>query len=221
VLLSPSPVTRLAARIAAGKPVRVLAIGSSSTEGAGATSVSAAYPARLEAELRQAWPVQVTVKNAGVGGETAPRTLERLRDELAGRRYDLVIWQVGTNDALRKDDEARFRASVEAGVDAAVQAGAELVFMDPQFHPGLSDAPRYERYVDIVSDVARTRKISDYSRFRLTRDWAQRDPDGWRSLYNRDGLHMNDAGYACVAAGMAASLEHLASGPRPVAAYGQ
>ena len=38
-------------RIAQGKPLKIVAIGSSSTSGAGASSPAATYPSRLEAEL--------------------------------------------------------------------------------------------------------------------------------------------------------------------------
>ena len=87
-------------KVRVGLPNDILAIGSSSTEGVGASSPANSYPARLEAELESETGVDFDVKNAGVGGELAAKTLERLRRALKSGWARLVIWQVGTNDAL-------------------------------------------------------------------------------------------------------------------------
>ncbi len=50
------PLTRTAHRLTAGEPLTIVAIGSSSTAGAGASSPDASYPSRLAAELRQRFP---------------------------------------------------------------------------------------------------------------------------------------------------------------------
>jgi hypothetical protein len=47
------PLTNLSHRLSIGRPIRIVAIGSSSTAGFGATSPAATYPSRLEAELRE------------------------------------------------------------------------------------------------------------------------------------------------------------------------
>ena len=44
------------ARLDPGRPLTIVALGSSSTEGAGASGPQASYPARLEALLRAALP---------------------------------------------------------------------------------------------------------------------------------------------------------------------
>src|SRR6516165_10227917 len=52
------PLMRVAQRIANGKPITIVALGSSSTAGAGATSAAASYPSRLEGELKARFPEQ-------------------------------------------------------------------------------------------------------------------------------------------------------------------
>ena len=84
----------------AGRPLDILAIGSSSTEGIGASSPANAYPARLEDELAKQDGIDAEVKNAGIAGELAAKTLQRLRSALKSGWAQLVIWQVGTNDAI-------------------------------------------------------------------------------------------------------------------------
>src|SRR6266536_4755521 len=72
------PLSRVAQRLADGESVKIIAIGSSSTAGAGATSRAFSYPSRLEVELRTRFPpTSITVINRGVGGEEAPQMLAR------------------------------------------------------------------------------------------------------------------------------------------------
>src|SRR4051812_26304215 len=56
-LLSIEPtLTYVAAKLAKREKLTILAMGSSSTEGIGASNPGATYPSRLEAELRQRFP---------------------------------------------------------------------------------------------------------------------------------------------------------------------
>src|SRR5579862_876765 len=58
------PLIRTARRLAGGEPLTIVAIGSSSTAGAGASSPDASYPSRLAVELKQRFPLQdITVLN--------------------------------------------------------------------------------------------------------------------------------------------------------------
>ena len=89
-------------RIAQGKPLKIVAIGSSSTSGAGASSRAATYPARLEAELKAQLPgLPITVLNKGIGGEEAPQMVARFEADVFEEAPDLVLWQVGSNSVLR------------------------------------------------------------------------------------------------------------------------
>ena len=137
----------------ADRTLEVLAIGSSSTEGIGASSPDDAYPARLEDELSHEVGIAAYVRNAGVGGELAVRTPQRLKAALKTGWAELVIWQVGTNDALVGVDESLFRATVENGVEAARAAHVPLMLIDPQFVLKAPDEARYERFVKIVDDI--------------------------------------------------------------------
>src|SRR5262245_37205960 len=68
--------SRTMRKLAAGDPLKIIAIGSSSTAGAGASSPAASYPSRLEAELKARYPRQdIVVINRGVNGERAHEML--------------------------------------------------------------------------------------------------------------------------------------------------
>ena len=200
-----------AGALRAARPVRILAIGSSSTEGVGASSPALSYPARLEAFLQQRWGSSgVVVVNAGIGGESAGRTLERLRERLAETAFDVVIWQVGTNDAVHGHDEDRFRSVLGNGIRIVREARADLLIVDQQFFPGIRDRQRYERFVDVVAEEATANRVPLFSRYRLMRGWNDRGDAALRATLAPDAFHMNDLGYACLARLLAADLADLA-----------
>jgi len=150
------------------------------------------------------------VKNAGVGGELAAKTLERLKAALKSGWAKLVIWQVGTNDAIVGVDEALFRATVESGIAAARAARVPLVLIDPQFTLACPDGARYERYVAIVDGVAAENHVPVLSRYAAMKDWRAKYAKVLGSLLSRDGLHMNDLGYRCLAHALAEAIEDAA-----------
>src|SRR5262249_60364556 len=96
------PLRRIAQRVATKEPITVVAIGSSSTAGAGASSSAASYPSRLEVELKERFPhLTIKVLNRGVGGEEAADMLARFDKSVLAEQPDLVVWQLGTNTVIR------------------------------------------------------------------------------------------------------------------------
>jgi acyl-CoA thioesterase I len=192
-------------------PLDILAIGSSSTEGIGASSPANAYPARLEDELAKQDGVDAEVKNSGIGGELAAKTLQRLQSALKTGWARLVIWQVGTNDAMVGVDETLFRATVKAGIAAARAAGIPLVLVDPQFTLKSPDPARYERFVKMVDDIGSADRVPVLSRYAMMKRFAGKSAAAVGALLSRDGLHMNDLGYRCLAHALAEAIEGSAA----------
>jgi acyl-CoA thioesterase I len=191
---------RTASRLAAGGILKILAIGSSTTAGVGTSSPKAAYPARLEAEIERMLPsVDVVVTVSGVGGETAVQTISRLEREVADSKPDLVIWQVGTNDALSDVREDDFRSLVERGIAATTAAGADLILLDQQFFPSLRRKARYERFVQIVTDAGMKKRACVFGRYALMKEWGEESNDTLKAMLSGDGFHMSDRGHACMA----------------------
>ncbi|MCB8819517.1 SGNH/GDSL hydrolase family protein [Microvirga rosea] len=197
------------------EPVRILAIGSSSTEGVGASRPDRAYPAQLQADLSEVWHETVTVVNAGIGGETATMTVERLEAALRAGGYDLVIWQVGTNDAVAGVAEGSFRALLERGISAAKTSGTELILLDQQYFPTIRDPARYERFVQLVGVVGEERRVPVFSRYAMMKQWGERSTEDLRSMLSSDSFHMSDKGYDCLASRVASDIASMVV--RPVA----
>jgi len=199
--------------------LHILAIGSSSTAGIGASETAMTYPAQLAAMLARDGTT-VDIENAGVSGETADATIGRLEQAVAGGGYDLVIWQVGTNDAVRGGDIGAFQAQVSRGIAAVRQAGSRLVLLNQQFYPGVKDVAAYERFVHVVDALGAANKVAVFSRYAMMKAWS--NTDGLLlAMLSPDRFHMNDSGYRCVAEGLARRIaEIVPAGPEKAPAAG-
>jgi len=184
----------------------IVAFGSSSTAGSGASSVARAYPAQLQERLRAALGPGVTVLNHGIGGEDADNMLARIDRDVIAEHPQIVIWQVGANATMRRMDPDRFARFVRDGVARLRAAGIEVVLMDNQRAPRIAAFPGNRRFDAILAEIAATTPgVSLFSRGAMM--------DGWQAagvpptaLLVQDGLHHNDRGYACLANALAESL---------------
>jgi lysophospholipase L1-like esterase len=191
----------VASKLAAGKPVVIIAFGSSSTQGYGSSSPEFNYPNRLAAQLHRQYPgADITVLNHGVGGEDAPEMMKRLQTSVIDAKPDLVIWQVGTNAVLRNLDPAETANMVEDGVARIQAAGADLVLVDPQYSPRVTEhGESASKMVKLLGKVAELRHVGIFPRFEVMRQWHDQQALPIESFVISDGLHMNDWGYACFA----------------------
>jgi lysophospholipase L1-like esterase len=191
----------VASKLVAGKPVVIVAFGSSSTEGYGSTAPEFTYPNRLAAQLHRAYPsANIIVLNRGKGGEDAPEMMARLQSEVINSKPDLVIWQVGTNAVLRNLDPGETSKMVEDGVARIQAAGADLVLVDPQYSPLVNTRPEgTSKMVSLLHKVAELRKVGIFPRFEVMKEWHEGQQMSFDSFVIADGLHMNDWGYACFA----------------------
>ncbi len=211
------PLPALSAEIAAHRPVTIVAFGSSSTEGAGASRRDAAYPARLEALLRAALPGQaVSVVNAGRSGDTTGQMLARLDQDVLSHHPDLVIWQAGANEVLQGADPRAFAAQMREGLARLRAAGIGVVLMDNQQAPRILQAAGHARFPELLRTLAAERHLGLFPRGRVMSAWAAAGVPAAEVL-SADGLHHNDRGYACLAEALAAALIE-ASGARTLVA---
>jgi lysophospholipase L1-like esterase len=193
--------SHVAKKLAAGQPVVIIAFGSSSTQGYGSSGPEFTYPNRLAAQLRRQYPgADITVINSGRGGEDAPEMMKRLQSSVIDVHPDLVIWQVGTNAVLRNLDPGDTAKLVEEGVARIQAAGADLVLVDLQYSPRVTEHPESaSKMVRLLGKIAELRHVGIFPRFEIMRDWHERQALPIDSFVIADGLHMNDWGYACFA----------------------
>lgn len=199
----------MASRLARGEPLRIIAFGSSSTEGAGASSKAASYPSRLEQALSGELPGPVVVLNRGIGGEDVDDMVLRLPAVLA-EKPDLVIWQTGTNDPLRGVKLARFVAETRAGIAAMRAAGADVMLMGPQLCDRLEQTDGADRYRLALNRIGAEMGVPVIHRYTLMHAWLRERRITRAALLSDDGLHMADAGYAMLAAEVAREIRAAA-----------
>jgi lysophospholipase L1-like esterase len=214
-----APLSRMQRLVAANRPVNVMALGSSSTAGAGASGPDAAYPSRLEAELRARFPgVAITVTNRGVNGEEVGDMLARFDQAAAADKPDVVLWQVGTNAVLRDNPLGQVDQRLQDGLARMKVLGTDVVLIDPQFAPKVVAKPDAESMVSVIAAEATSRGVDLFPRFAVMRDWHEKQAIPFEVFLSPDLLHMNDWGYACWAKLLGAAMAEAAT--RPVAAAG-
>ncbi|CAO4175371.1 SGNH/GDSL hydrolase family protein [Methylorubrum populi] len=208
----PIKLRRLAALLAQDGAVRIVAFGSSSTEGAGASSPAMAYPALLERDLKERLQIgasslrSVTVINRGKGGDTSEAMARRLVRDVLAERPDLVVWQTGSNDPLAGVPLERFVELTRAGLLAIRATGADVVLMDQQWCRKLSGLQGAERYGEALHALAAELGVPVIRRHALMQSWISHGLMTPAQMIGPDGLHMTDAGYRQLAKAAAAQI---------------
>ena len=199
------PLRALRRAVSAGRPVKVLAIGSSSTVGVGASSPSATYVAKLERTLEGTFKeLDFQVIGRGRSGEEAQGAADRMKREVEETRPDLVVWQVGTNDALRHVGIDRFKQCLRTTLAWLKEQRIDVLLVDPQYGDALTKDEHYERVVASVAEVAREARVLLVDRFEAMRELHRQRGD--RFYLAGDDLHMNDTGHRCMAEQLARSI---------------
>ncbi len=202
-----APLPHTAERLAEGKTLTIVALGSSSTYGTGASKPENSYPSRLAALLQTRFPAtRIRVLNRGVGGELGAGTEQRIARDVLADKPDLVIWQVGTNDVLADLDPRSLVAKVRAGVFEMRRAGADVMLMDLQYAPAVLAHPRYREMERALRATAAAAGVPMFHRFALMQDWAERRQMTMAAMISRDRLHMTDQSYDCLARQLSASI---------------
>jgi acyl-CoA thioesterase I len=206
------PLYRTARKLAAGDAIKIVAIGSSSTAGAGASAPNMSYPARLAVELQQLFPARsIEVINRGVNGEEARDMLARLDEGVLAEKPDLVLWQVGTNAVLRDHPMQPAGALIDEGVARMKQTGADVILIDPQFAPKVNAKRDVAVMVDMIARAAKVANVDVFHRFAVMRYWRETAAIPFDTFISSDELHMNDWSYGCVAKLLAGSIADAAT----------
>ena len=209
-----NPLPHLAQKIAAGDAITIVAIGSSSTSGAGASSPAANYPSRLSVELQQHFPKSsFTMHNRGVNGEEIGDMLARFDSSVIAAKPDLVLWQLGTNAVIRGHQLGDHGLLIREGLAKIHAIGADVVLIDPQFAPKVIAKPDAESMVALISATAKQADVDLFRRFDVMKRWREDDHMAFESFVSPDGLHMNDWSYACMAKGLGNAIAEAAQRP--------
>lgn len=183
-------------------PVRIVAMGSSST--AGRADV-VPYPHRLEMYLRAQYGDRIPrldVLNRGKGGEEAIEELLRFEAEIFAETPSLVIWQVGTNAVFHKKDKPydldEVAAAISVGLERLRGQPMDVVLIDPQYVTAMlldDRAEDSERMVSLIAAAASKAKVNLFRRWALMRHWHVDNNVSFEQMLDPtdpDRLHQSD-----------------------------
>jgi hypothetical protein len=173
LLYADSNLSRVTAAVGKQHQLKIAVLGTGSSTIAGPDGPSLAYPVRLEAALSQRLSnIMVKVATRTKGGQTADIMQRNMKDLLVDEKPNLVIWQTGTVDAIRRIDLDDFRAALEAGVETLQNAGADVILMNMQYSPRTESMIPVGPYVNEMRAVAQQREVPLFDRFSIMRYWS-------------------------------------------------
>jgi hypothetical protein len=165
--------SRVAVAVGKQHQLAISVFGTGSSTLAGPEGPNLAYPSRLEAALNQRLSnVMVKVATRTKAGQTADSMRRNMKDMLVEEKPNLVIWQTGTVDAIRRVELDEFRVALEAGVETLQAGGADVVLMNMQYSPRTESMILLGPYGDEMRAVAQQREVPLFDRFAIMRYWA-------------------------------------------------
>jgi acyl-CoA thioesterase I len=197
---------RTADHLKSGEPLKIVAIGSSSTVGLWELRPAATYPEVMRREIQRLQSnARISVVNSGRVGDTIPDNIARFERDVFAFEPDLILWQLGTNDIAwggHVDDQ--LKSKVVQAVHALRASGADVVLIDLQYTPMVLAAD-YSRMQALITEVAQQERIGLFSRFALMRKSidAGLAPD---ALVSWDRLHNSSEGYDCIGRALARTI---------------
>jgi hypothetical protein len=213
---------RTALRLSGGLPIKIVAIGSSSTAGAGASSPAESYPSRLEVELNRHFPGHpFTVLNRGVNGEEAVDMVARFQAAVVDEAPHLILWQLGTNSLLRDRPIDPRATVVHEGLSVLKATRADVVLMDPQFAPRVIAKRDVDAVVSQIASLAKEEKVGLFHRFDMMRRWHETEHLPFETFVSPDGLHHNDWSYGCLAKWLGFAIAEAVTRPTETAGIPQ
>ncbi len=183
---------------ARSQPINIVAFGDSLTQGYG-VGPGEAFPEVLQAALRRDG-LDITVDNAGVSGDTTTGGLSRL-DWSVPQSADLVIVELGANDALRGISPEITRKNLDEILKRLTERGQKVVFAGMLAPPNMGE-DYAKSFNAIYPDLAKKYDVTFYPFF-LEGVAAQSE------LNQADGMHPNKAGVEAIVARMKPVIERV------------
>lgn len=161
------------ARALAQKRLTVLVVGAGSSQLPGSNGVANAYPGRLQYALAQQLPgVDLKVATDVKAKRTAAEMVKALPALLSANKPELLVWQTGTVDAMLSVDPDQFSQALDAGINIAHSAGADVVLINAQYSPRTESMIALGTYAEDMRWVALQHEIPLFDRFSIMKLWA-------------------------------------------------
>lgn len=170
-LTSEGRLPHTAAAIKAGK-LSILVLGSRSSS-LGSDSKQA-YPGQLQVALEQLLPKVETSVIADVQPRKTAEDIEAgIGALIIERKPSLLIWQTGTVDAMRGIDVDDFRNAVDAGLQAVLKGGSDVILLNLQYSPRTQTMIDGSAYRDTMRVASQQYAVPLFDRYEIMRHWHE------------------------------------------------
>lgn len=174
------------------KSIKILAIGSPTIQtGASGWDFQSTLERSLEGAIKG---LKVEVINRGVSGELARDAAIRLTNEVALIGPDLVIWQVGTSDALARVPSDEFEETLRDTIRWLKRRNVDVVLVGAKYSRPISKDDRYQAVRFSVFRVAAQENVMRISQYRAME--AMVKASGSNPV---DAYQLSEDAYPCVA----------------------
>ncbi len=192
-----APLKEIRALVEEKRPLTVLALGSGAAmTGYGSGSASTSYSVRLEEELRKVLPdISVTVEQRELVGDITANAVERISSLVAEVQPDLVVWQVGTSDALAKADLDAFSRALNEVLEWLWSHDIDVVLIEPPYSAALADDEHYRGLIKAIQKSARDNRVPLVLRLEAMEFLGQPRRRGRRM----NAFQLSDLGARCIA----------------------
>lgn len=182
LIASDHELSRVMAQVKERQRLDISVIGTGSSTLPGPDGAQFAYPARLEAALKQRLPgIAIKVTAHVEPRQTTDEMVAALQKKILGAdKPSLVIWQAGTFDAMSGVEPDAFSASLVAGVTEINAAGADVTLLDMQYSPRTASMLNVAAYADVMRWVAQEHGAVLFDRLAIMRYWNE---EGTFDLY--------------------------------------
>ena len=191
----------------AKQPVRIVCIGDSITGVYYHSGSVRAYPEMLQIALQKLHPkANISVRNAGISGDTSKGGLARLEHDVLVHKPHLVTVMFGMNDLVRVP-VADFIANMKQILERCRAAGAEVVLCTQN---GIVDSPqrpvtKLAEYSQAIRELAKAESLGLADCHTAFEAVQARDPLGWNLLLS-DAIHPNMDGHKLFAETIAKAI---------------
>jgi acyl-CoA thioesterase-1 len=194
--LADKPLPNSAAALQQRKRIKMLAIGASSAAVLGKGRNG--YPPLLERILERAIKgLDVEIVNRGFSGELAEAASERLKIEVALNEPDIVLWQVGTNDALAHVPVESFEQTVSGTVQWLKEHNVDLILVGLHYNKHLAKDPHYQAIRESLRRISTEQNVLRIGRYEAMEVLARTKTGNGRP--EPDDFGQTEAGYNCMA----------------------
>ncbi len=178
------------------KVIKILTIGASAS--AGMDPASGGYQDIIEGTLERTLPgLDVQIIDRGISGELARNAAQRLKTEVALTEPDLVLWQVGSNDALAQIPAEEFAETVIDAVHWLKEHNIDVVLVGLHYVSNLRTDPHYQAIRATLNHITEREKILRISRYEAM-EMMERMRGG-SSSEPLDAFALSEENYSCIA----------------------